>query len=174
MQLFVVIMVMIVMTTNLTVGTSCTPGSTLGSSTDDVHAMSSQGEAAAALLGGREQRIAQQALHGLLRFARAKPLGIIGGVIIVIAVAVSIGAPFIAPYDPREFVGAKFEPPNSETILGTDALGRDVLTRVMYGGRLSLFVGLIAVFAGVTVGLLVAMLSGYAGGWADAPGAEVR
>ena len=130
--------------------------------------MSTKGEATAVLWGGREQRIAQQMLSGLMRFARAKPLGIIGGVIILIAVAVSLSAPLVAPYDPREFVGAKFEPPNSETVLGTDALGRDVLTRVMYGGRLSLFVGLIAVFAGVTVGLLVAMLSGYAGGWADA------
>ena len=135
--------------------------------------MSSKGEAAAVLWGGREQRLARQMLSGLMRFARAKPLGIIGAVLILVSVTVSISAPFIAPYDPREFVGAKFEPPNSETVLGTDALGRDVLTRVMYGGRLSLFVGLIAVFAGVTVGLLVAMISGYAGGWVDALGPEV-
>lgn len=105
---------------------------------------------------------------GLLKFSRAKPVGAIGAWVILAAIVISVFASWIAPHDPRKFVGSKYEAPNSEHFMGTDDLGRDVLSRVIYGGRISLFVGFFAVFVGVTFGLLVALISGYIGGWVDA------
>jgi peptide/nickel transport system permease protein len=116
----------------------------------------------------RESSLCKRIWTGFLKFSRAKPVGAVGGWVILSAVVISVCAQWMAPHDPREFVGEKYEAPNAEHFLGTDDLGRDVLSRVIYGGRISLFVGFVAVFVGVTIGLLVALVSGYIGGWVDA------
>lgn len=82
--------------------------------------------------------------------------------------AVSLAAPWLAPYDPN-FIDLKavLMPPSAAHLLGTDPLGRDVLSRIIYGSRVSLKVGFVAVGLATLVGLLVGSLAGFYGGWVD-------
>jgi peptide/nickel transport system permease protein len=105
---------------------------------------------------------------GLLRFLRYKPLGALGGAIILAMIMVALFAPLLAPYDPYELrVTHMFTPPGSEFWLGTDEYGRDLLSRLLYGARISLYIGLLAVGLGTTSGALVGLVSGYCGGRTD-------
>lgn len=91
--------------------------------------------------------------------------GLIILILMVIAVAL---APYLTPYDPYEMDFTKVnKKPSKEHILGTDELGRDYLTRILYGGRISMKVGLFAVIIQVIIGSLVGGLAGYYGGWVD-------
>jgi len=96
-----------------------------------------------------------------------------GGLVIGLAIAVAmviiaIAAPWLAPFDPNEQnVLLKLEPPSAEHWFGTDAFGRDVLSRVIYGARISLFVGAFATIAGVVIGTVIGVVSGYLGGLVD-------
>jgi len=93
---------------------------------------------------------------------------VVGLVIAVTTVLIAIAAPWIAPYDPNEQnVLLKLEPPSAEHLFGTDAFGRDVLSRVIYGARISLFVGAFATLAGVLIGTIIGVVSGYLGGTID-------
>ena len=83
-------------------------------------------------------------------------------------VAVAVFAPHAAPYDPAHIdVGRVLEAPSVTHWMGTDELGRDVLSRMMYGSRISLSVGFVAVFIATFVGVLVGASAGYFGGWVD-------
>ena len=83
-------------------------------------------------------------------------------------VAIAIAAPWIAPFDPNDQdVLLKLEPPSAAHWFGTDAFGRDVLSRVIYGARISLFVGAFATLAGVVIGTVIGVVSGYLGGIVD-------
>ena len=104
----------------------------------------------------------------LLSFARHKPLGAAGGVVVVAAILIAILAPLIAPYDPQEIgVAKKFTSFNFSQILGTDELGRDAMSRLIYGARISLTVGILSVGIGITAGTLIGIFSAYAGGKVD-------
>ena len=93
---------------------------------------------------------------------------VIGLVLAVTMVLIAIAAPWIAPYDPNEQnVLMKLEPPSAEHWFGTDAFGRDVLSRVIFGARISLFVGAFATLAGVLIGTVIGVVSGYLGGTVD-------
>ena len=93
---------------------------------------------------------------------------VIGLVLAVTMVLIAIAAPWIAPYDPNEQnVLLKLEPPSAEHWFGTDAFGRDVLSRVIFGARISLFVGAFATLAGVLIGTIIGVVSGYLGGTVD-------
>jgi peptide/nickel transport system permease protein len=82
-------------------------------------------------------------------FARAKPLGAAGAFIILVMLLVAVLAPVLAPYDPYvPDYAAQFARPGAEHWLGTDEFGRDILSRIMYGARIALFVGFTASFAG--------------------------
>ena len=101
-------------------------------------------------------------------------LGIIGLGIITIFFLVALLAPVVAPYDPRTQlpIDSRRPPaerlrPTSEHPLGLDDLGRDVLSRVMYGARVSMRVGVTVVFISALIGLLIGAISGYYGGWVD-------
>ena len=75
---------------------------------------------------------------------------------------------WIAPFDPNEQdVLLKLEPPSAAHLFGTDAFGRDVLSRVIFGARISLFVGAFATLAGVVIGTVIGVVSGYFGGLVD-------
>ncbi len=88
-----------------------------------------------------------------VNFAQRKPLGAFGAVVVLVLVIVAVLAPIVATDDPRETNAAyRFSPPNSETWLGGDQIGRDVYSRLVYGTRISLVVGLLSVFFGVTIG----------------------
>lgn len=106
--------------------------------------------------------------HGLLRFIRTKPLGAFGGAIIVIAVFAALAAPLIAPFDPSEVRGKDIlVSPNGTFWLGTDFLGRDILSRIIWGTRVSLYVGVAGMVLAITFGSALGIVSGYFGGWVD-------
>jgi len=103
-----------------------------------------------------------------LYFVRRYPLGALGGAILLALILTAIFAPWIAPHDPQETsVALQYAPPGSARILGGDQLGRDVLSRLIYGARISLSVGLLSVGIGVTAGTLIGIFSAYAGGTVD-------
>ncbi|MEM7772459.1 MAG: nickel transporter permease [Cyanobacteria bacterium P01_A01_bin.37] len=92
----------------------------------------------------------------------------IGSVLLIILVITAIFASAIAPYDPLELgVGDTLTPPNGEFWFGTDELGRDLFSRIVYGTRLTLYVGFIAVGISMTTGVFVGLVAGYSGGWIE-------
>jgi peptide/nickel transport system permease protein len=95
-------------------------------------------------------------------------LAIFGLIVVALLVVLALGAPFIATHD----VGAtdllhRFMPPSAEHWFGTDATGRDIFSRVVYGARISLRVGLVVVAVSAFVGIIIGALAGYYGGWID-------
>ncbi len=107
-------------------------------------------------------------LSGVADFSRRKPLGAIGGLILVILVLISVFAPFISPQDPYQIrANSILAGPSSELWLGGDSLGRDVLSRLFYGGRISLYVGLVSIAVGISAGSFLGALSAYFGGKID-------
>jgi peptide/nickel transport system permease protein len=101
-------------------------------------------------------------------FVRAKPLGAAGGLIILVMLGVALLASALAPYDPYlPDYAAQFASPGADHWLGTDEFGRDVLSRIMYGARIALFVGFAASLAGCSLGAGLGVLSAYCGGKVD-------
>ena len=99
---------------------------------------------------------------------RRSPLTVVGVVLITLLAFIAVLAPFIAPYDPlKQVLSARLDPPSAEHWLGTDQLGRDVLSRMIYGARISLLIGLVVVGLAAGVGTLVGLVAGYGGGWLD-------
>ena len=104
-------------------------------------------------------------------FARRKPLGAVGGAILLAMVFVAVFAPLIAPFDPRDVhvpykyvgPGVMIEETGQRLWLGADSLGRDTLSRLIYGARISLYVSLISVGIGVSLGALIGIISAYFG-----------
>ncbi|WP_300786350.1 ABC transporter permease [uncultured Desulfovibrio sp.] len=89
------------------------------------------------------------------------------GIVLVMSLA-ALCAPLIAPYDPTQEHGhAVLMPPCAEFWLGTDRLGRDVFSRLLYGGQVSLWVGFVAVGISVSIGTVLGLISGYFRGWVD-------
>lgn len=92
----------------------------------------------------------------------------LGLVLLVTIILVAILAPWLAPYDPLEQnIVARLEPPSAEFWLGTDSFGRDVLSRLIYGARISLFVGFVAILIAMLIGTTIGVISGYVGGLFD-------
>lgn len=88
--------------------------------------------------------------------------------LVVLIVGVAIAAPVVAPYDPAEpHYAHSLEEPSEAFLLGTDLTGRDVLSRLLFGARISLLVGVVAVSIAVTIGVPVGSIAGYLGGWID-------
>ncbi len=96
-------------------------------------------------------------------------LGITGGVILGLIVLVSLLAPWIAPYDPaqQDLLNPLAPPGTDGHLLGTDGIGRDVLSRALWGGRVSLVIALVSSVVSTLIGILIGLLSGYAGRWLD-------
>jgi peptide/nickel transport system permease protein len=101
------------------------------------------------------------------RLARRQPLGVAGGVIVLVLILVALFAPRLAPHGPKDAAFAPYLPPSAEFPMGTDQVGRDVLSRVIWGARLSLYVGLVSVVFGITAGALWGVVTAYLGGAAD-------
>ncbi|UQZ85154.1 Glutathione transport system permease protein GsiD [Paenibacillus konkukensis] len=100
------------------------------------------------------------------RFAKHK-LAVAGLAVMLILTVCAIFAPLLAPHDPYEVTGSFEAEPSSQYLLGTDQVGRDVLSRLIYASRVSLVVGIGAVAIGVTIGTILGLVSGYFGGWVD-------
>ena len=96
-------------------------------------------------------------------------IGLLGLVIVVVFSLVALFAPWLAPYDPSEqrIATARLEPPSAEFPLGTDELGRDILSRLIYGARISMRIGLIAEGIALLIGITLGSAAGYFGGWLD-------
>jgi len=99
---------------------------------------------------------------------RRKPRGILGALMIITVVFIAIFAPLIAPYDPDEKIDVDpmdlLAPPDAEHLLGRDDAGKDVLSQLIYGARVSLTVGFVASFMAMFIGTTVGLVSGYYGG----------
>lgn len=95
------------------------------------------------------------------------PIGLIGLVIILATLAVAIAAPAIAPFDPSSQAHKRLLPAGGETLFGTDELGRDTLSRVIFGARVSLQVGILAVGLALVLGSVLGLVGGYYGGRLD-------
>ena len=99
---------------------------------------------------------------------RAKPLGAVGGLCIVLLVGMALFAAALAPYDPIQIKSAdRLHPPGALYPLGTDDFGRDILSRVIYGARISMLIGLGAVMISTVLATLLGVLSGFYGGKID-------
>lgn len=106
-------------------------------------------------------------IKAVARGFRAHKVGMISLVIVCVMIVIALLAPVIAPYDPVE-IGTEFgSPPSQAHILGTDLVGRDVLSRVLYGMRISLLVAFLATFIATSIGIVLGLVSGYFGGWID-------
>jgi len=107
-------------------------------------------------------------LGEFLRQFRRNRIGAVGGMFVIILAIIALLAPYISPYPPNDMqVIKRNKPPSKEHPMGTDRFGRDIMSRVIYGARISLWVGIISVGIGVLGGLILGLLSGYYGGVID-------
>jgi peptide/nickel transport system permease protein len=106
----------------------------------------------------------RDAAHRLVR----TPSAMVGLFLISLFVFVAVFAPFISPYDPTAgSIVNRFEPPSIQHLLGTDLQGRDILSRIFWGARASLWVSILSVTLGLLIGLFAGAISGFVGGWLD-------
>ena len=110
--------------------------------------------------------------RGLRLVARApilaNPLNVVAFALIAVFALCALLAPLLAPYDPLvQDLGLRLRPPSPEHWLGTDSLGRDILSRILYGARISLLVGVVVVVSAGVVGTAIGLIAGYVGGFVD-------
>lgn len=102
------------------------------------------------------------------RHVLRNPLSLSGLIIIILLILLAVLAPFIAPYDPFATDPLqKLQPPSTEHLMGTDGLGRDILSRVLYGTRISLWIAILILVTAGIFGTIVGIVAGYAGGFLD-------
>jgi peptide/nickel transport system permease protein len=107
-------------------------------------------------------------MKGLLQFVRQSGLGRWGLALTLLLLVLALAAPWLAPYDPTaQNLPARLAAPDAAHWMGTDELGRDVLSRVLFGARVSMFVSVSVVLGAGLVGLAIGALAGYLGGWPD-------
>jgi hypothetical protein len=129
---------------------------------DHVESLTAASEGAEAR---REHEPGAPLLRGLWRFCRRKPLGALGGLIVIALVGMALLAPWIAHYAYDETLrGARMKAPGAQFWMGTDNLGRDMWSRVVYGARVSVTVGFGAVLIANALGVAIGITSGYFGG----------
>lgn len=104
----------------------------------------------------------------LLRLCRQNKLAVVSAVVILLILLMAVFAPLIAPYGEAEPDALnRLQPPSAEHWFGTDELGRDVFSRVLYGSRLSLAIGILPSIVSLAIGIVAGLLAGYFGGWLD-------
>jgi len=102
------------------------------------------------------------------RLLRRNPSAVAGFIVITVMVLMAFSAPYLAPYDPiRIDLKARLSPPSKDHIFGTDELGRDILSRIMHGARISLRIGVLVILISGGLGALIGGVSGYAGKRSD-------
>ncbi|MFT4063490.1 ABC transporter permease [Paraburkholderia sp.] len=105
---------------------------------------------------------------GLWRTLLGNRIAWIGLILLATVVLAAVFAPWISPHDPiQQDIAYRLDPPSAQHWLGTDSYGRDVLSRLIYGARISLLVGFLAVLIAMVVGSSLGILAGYLGGWVD-------
>ena len=109
----------------------------------------------------------QSLRRGLKRVLR-EPLGALGLVLVIFVLISAFGAEYFAPFEPNKInIRVKLEPPSAEHFLGTDQLGRDIYSRVLYGGQIALKVSLISIGIALLIGLTLGLVAGYGPRWLD-------
>jgi peptide/nickel transport system permease protein len=106
--------------------------------------------------------------RGFWALYKQSRIGMFGLILVLAFIAVALAAPWVAPYDPRALVGKPFELPGEDHKLGTDQVGRDIYSQLIWGSRISLMVGLFASTFSVAIGTAIGLLSGYFRGPIDA------
>jgi peptide/nickel transport system permease protein len=115
-----------------------------------------------------ERRGSARVWHTISSFVRKKPLGALGALLLFSFIFVAIFAPWLATHDPDlNNYRARVKPPSAEHWFGTDNFGRDIYSRVVYGARISIYVGILATLIGTSIGALTGLLSGFLGGKVD-------
>lgn len=114
------------------------------------------------VVAGRSARRAR-----LMRALGRTPVALIGGATVSVVILVALAAPVLAPHDPVAQIAKPLLPPGSEFLAGTDEFGRDELSRLIYGARVSLYVGVLAVLIALAVGGTSGLVAGFHGGWID-------
>ena len=105
-------------------------------------------------------------LRRIIRVMFSRWVVVLGTIIILALISTAIFAPWLAPYDPiKTNMRKSLKQPSSENLLGTDKLSRDVLSRIIYGTRVSLWVGVVAVSIACMIGMSLGLIAGYFGGW---------
>ncbi|MEK5069707.1 ABC transporter permease [Sporosarcina sp. FSL K6-1508] len=94
-------------------------------------------------------------------------LGILGLFLLGFFLVIAVFAPFLAPFDPMDRVGVPFTKPNGKFLLGTNDIGQDILSEILYGSRVSLLIGIIAALISISLGVIIGVVSGYYGGKVD-------
>jgi len=116
----------------------------------------------------KEQKHLPFLLEVVVRLVKEKPLGTVGGVIVLLLFLVGIFAPLIAPYGfNTQELSARLQAPSAKYLLGTDNLGRDLLSRIIYGARISMIVGLAVPAIQTVMNLLIGGVAAYLGGTVD-------
>jgi len=106
-------------------------------------------------------------LTSVLRTIRRHPIGALGAAIVVLVILMAILAPQVATHDPAAQEAKRLLPPSADHLMGTDELGRDVFSRVVFAARTSLYVGLLSVSLAIVLGVTAGVLAGYIGGRFD-------
>ncbi|HEX2275896.1 MAG: ABC transporter permease [Candidatus Tectomicrobia bacterium] len=115
-----------------------------------------------------EKHGAARVWHGISLFVLKKPLGALGAFLLFSFIFVAIFAPWLATHDPDlNNYRARVKPPSAEHWFGTDNFGRDIYSRVVYGARISLYVGVLATLIGTSIGAFTGLISGFLGGRVD-------
>jgi peptide/nickel transport system permease protein len=120
------------------------------------------------LAKGRRKGDSQWAIAG--RHFKKNRLAMGGLAVMILLYVITLVTPLIAPFDPAaqgDIITSRYLPPSAEHLMGTDKFGRDIFSRVLYGARISLSIGFVAVGISVTLGTLIGALAGYFGGWVD-------
>jgi len=107
--------------------------------------------------------------HRVYKVMFSRWVVVFGITMIIVFLIIAVTAPWLAPYDPLEQnLGATLQPPSRTHLLGTDDLGRDQLSRLIYGSRISLLVGIVVVTIAGVIGMVMGLVAGYFGGWTNA------
>ncbi|MBI3126568.1 MAG: ABC transporter permease [Candidatus Tectomicrobia bacterium] len=115
-----------------------------------------------------EEKGALTARRGALRLLLGSPSALAGVILVLGVVLAAVFAPWVATHEPSaQILADQLQPPGAKYLLGTDQLGRDIFSRIVWGARISLRMGILAVAIGLALGLVVGFLSGFIGGWAD-------
>ena len=124
-----------------------------------------------AVLSGAKKprpRVSSLTKRNLEKFSRHK-LALLGLGILVVMILLCVLAPVLTPYDPTKIsLTDRTQIPNAQHLFGTDKIGRDVFARILYGGRISILIGLSGALGGMVLGILLGSMCGYFGGWLDA------
>ncbi len=120
------------------------------------------------VLANRRSTLAAVLEHPTVRALRRNPSAVAGGLVVAAITVLAIVGPVLTPYDPNaQHLGNRLQGPSLAHPFGTDQLGRDVATRLLYGARITLGLAVLVTVVRLTIGVVVGLLAGYCGGWVD-------